>query len=124
MTDRRRSLQALDRLIRVREIRARQALAAAGRVEARRQAETGLVARVESLLARPAAVSTAAGPVLAQAASARAAGDAVLGALADDSRTRLAATQAEQQRLAKAVAQARAAVDAALARRQQRKDDA
>lgn len=120
MTDRRRSLQALDRLIRVREIRARQALAAAGRVETRRQAETALVARVESLLERPAA----SGPVLAQAASARAAGDAVLGALAHDSRTRLAATRAEQQRLAKALAEARAAVDAALARREQRKDDA
>jgi hypothetical protein len=124
MSDRRRSLQALDRLIRVREIRARQALAAAGRVEARRQAETTLVARVEGLLTRPVSGRAAGVAVSAQAASARAAGDAVLGALADDSRARLAATRAEQQRLAKALAEARAAVDAALARRQFRKGDA
>jgi hypothetical protein len=123
MSERRRSLQALDRLIRVREIRARQALAAAGRVEARRQAETALVARVEGLLTRPVAGRAAGVAVSAQAASARAAGDAVLGALADDSRARLVATRAEQQRLAKALAEARAAVDAAVARRQFRKGD-
>lgn len=121
MTDQRRSLQTLDRLIRVREIRARQALAAAGRAETRRQAEAALVARVERLLARPA---SSPGTISAMAASARAAGDAVLGALADDGRNRLAATHAEQQRLAKALGEARAAVDAALARRQQREEDA
>ena len=118
MSERRR-LQALDRLIRVREIRARQALAAAGRVETRRQAEAALIERVERLLVRPAAT----GPVLALAVSARAAGDAVLGVLADDSRARLAATRAEQVRLAQALAKARAAVDAAVSRRTEREDE-
>lgn len=116
MSERRR-LQALDRLIRVREIRARQALAAAGRVETRRQAEAALVKRVERLLLR---APVAQGPMLAMAASARAAGDAVLGALADDSRARLAATRSEQVRLAQALNKARAAVDAAVARRADR----
>ena len=116
----RRSLQALDRLIRVREIRVRQAMAAAGRVETRRQSEAALAARVERLLVQAPAVT---GPVLAQAALARAAGDAVLGALADDSRARLAATRAEQERLAQALAKARAAVDAAVARRAEREED-
>lgn len=115
----RRSLQALDRLIRVREIRARQAMAAAGRVETRRQAEAALVSRVERLIARD---PPEPGPVSAQAASARAANDAVLGALADSSRLRLEATQREQARLAAALTQARAAVDAALTRRLQRED--
>lgn len=116
----RRSLQALDRLIRVREIRARQALAASGQVETRRQAEAALVDRVERLMVRP----PAHGPMLALAASARAAGDAVLGALADDSQARLAATRAEQARLALALGKARAAVDAAVARRAEREDEA
>lgn len=120
MTER-RSLQALDRLIRVREIRARQALAAAGRAEARRQAEAALVLRVERLIAS-APVGT--GEVTALAASARAAGDGVLGALADDGRARLAVTAAEAARLAKALAQARAAVEAAVERRQNREDQA
>jgi hypothetical protein len=82
MTER-RSLQALDRLIRVREIRARQALAAAGRAETRRQAEAALVLRVERLIASTPAMT---GDITAQAASARAAGDGVLGALADAGR--------------------------------------
>ena len=119
MSDGRRPLQALDRLIRVREIRARQALAAVGRVESRRQAETALVARVERLIARP----ITEGPVTALAASARASGDGVLGALADNSRARLAVTAAEAARLGQALAQARAAVDAAVARRTQRIED-
>ena len=118
MSDR-RALQALDRLIRVREIRARQAMAAAGCVETRRQAEAALVARVDRLIARDA---PGPGPVSAQAASARAANDAVLGALADRSRSRLAATRSEQAQLAAALAEARAAVDAALSRRQQREE--
>jgi hypothetical protein len=120
MSDKRRSLQALDRLIRVREIRARLALAAAGRVEARRQAEAALVARVERLIAR---APVPAGPMAAMAATARAAGDGVLGALADDNRARLAVTAAEAARLAIALAEARAAVDAAMARRHARESD-
>lgn len=116
----RRPLQALDRLIRVREIRARQALAAAGRVEARRQAEVALVTRVERLIAR----SPTQGPVAALAASARAAGDGVLGLLADNGRARLAVTEAEQARLVLALGRARAAVDAAVARRAEREAEA
>lgn len=119
MNEGRRPLQALDRLIRVREIRARQALAAAGRVEARRQAEAALVVRVERLIAR----QTPVGEMTALAASARASGDGVLGALADDTRARLAVTGAEAARLAAALARARAAVDAAVARRAQRIED-
>lgn len=117
----RRSLQALDRLIRVREIRARQALAAAGRAEARRQAEAALVQRIERLIASAPAGT---GDVTALAASARAAGDGVLGALADDGRARLAVTSAEAARLAQALARARAAVEAAVTRRQNREDAA
>ena len=121
MTDRRRSLQSLDRLIRVREIRARQALAAAGRVEARRQAEAALVLRIERLIDRaPASV----GEVAALAASARATGDDMLGALADASRSRLAVTAAEAAQLAQALVRARAAVDAAVSRRALREDEA
>ena len=119
MSDR-RALQALDRLIRVREIRARQALAAAGRAESRRAAEAALVARVERLIARS---SMSDGPVAALAASARAAGDDMLGLLADKGRARLAATAAEQARLAQALARARAAVDAAIARRNARTEE-
>jgi len=120
MTER-RPLQALDRLIRVREIRARQALAAAGRAETRRQADAALVLRVERLIASAPAGT---GDVVAQAASARAAGDGVLGTLADDGRARLAVTAAEAARLAQALAQARAAVEAAVARRQYHEDEA
>ncbi len=115
----RRQLPALDRLIRVREIRARQAMAASGRVEARRQAEMAMLDRVDRLIARNPAAS---GPISAQAASARAASDGVLGVLADNSRSRLAATCAEQARLTAALAEARAAVDAALTRRRDREE--
>ena len=121
MTERRRSLQALDRLIRVREIRARQVLVAASRVETRRRSEMALIEKVERLMTRGTATT---GPMLAIAASARAAGDAVLGALADDSRARLAATRSEQASLAQALGKARAAVDAAVARRAEREDEA
>lgn len=121
MSERRRSFEALDRLIRVREIRARQAMAAAGRVETRRQAEAALVGRVEQLLVRAPA---APGPMLAMAASARAAGDGLLRLLAEDSRARLTATRAEQSRLALALGKARAAVDAAVTRRAEREDEA
>lgn len=117
----RRSLQALDRLIRVREIRARQALAAAGRLETRRQSEAALVARVERLIARS---PGPAGSVPALAASARAAGDDMLGLLADKGRARLAGTEAEQARLVLALGRARAAVDAAVARRRERESEA
>jgi hypothetical protein len=117
----RRSLQALDRLIRVREIRARQALAAAGRIESRRQSEAALVARVEQLIARTPAP---AGSVPALAASARASGNDVLGVLADSGRARLTATEAERTRLVAALGCARAAVDAAVARRRERESEA
>jgi hypothetical protein len=116
MTER-RPLQALDRLIRVREIRARQALAVAGQLEGRRGAEAAVVARIERLLAR---APMAEGAIAAQAGSARAAGDVILGLLAENGRVRLAATEAEKTRALHALAHARAAVDAAIARRRDR----
>jgi hypothetical protein len=107
----------LDRLIRVREVRARLALVALGRLESRRRAEAELDSRVQALLAgsgsRP-------GRVHAGAANARAGAGAMLGRLADDVARRLAVTSAEQRRLADALALARAAVDAAVNRRAER----
>ena len=108
---------SLDRLIRVREVRARLALAALGRTETRRQAEADLDARVQSLLAGS---GSSLGRVDANAANARAAADAMLGRLADDVARRLATTSTEQRRLAEALARARAAVDAAVNRRAER----
>jgi hypothetical protein len=68
----------LDRLIRVREVRARLALVALGRLESRRRAEAELDSRVQALLAgsgsRP-------GRVHAGAANARAGAGAMLGEL-------------------------------------------
>lgn len=120
MTDRRRSLQALDRLIRVREVRARQALAAAARIETQRRGEAALLARVEQLVAHTPPPN---GLIAAMATSARATADSVLWALADDSRARLVLTDTEATRLAHSLAQARAAVDAAVARRQSYEDE-
>ncbi|GGE20746.1 hypothetical protein GCM10011529_29240 [Polymorphobacter glacialis] len=102
----------MDRVIRVRRVRERLALAALGRVQSRQVAEAALLARVGSLLG-----GVAAGLMAADAASARARADAVLGRLADDVGQRLAVTREDQQRLAQGLARARAAVDAAVARR-------
>ena len=109
----------LDRLIRVREVRARLAMAALGRVESRRLAEADLDARVQALLAGS---GSSIGRVDANAANARAAADAMLGRLADDVARRLAVTSTEQQRVAETLARARAAVDAAVNRRAERDD--
>ena len=110
----------LDRLIRVREVRARLALAALGRVESRRRGEAALDGRVQALLAGS---GSNIGRVDANAANARVAADAMLGRLADDVARRLAVTGAEQQQLADALARARAAVDAAVNRRADRRAD-
>lgn len=110
-------MNSLDRLIRVREVRARLALAALGRVESRRQAESDLDGRVQALLAGS---GSSVGRVDANAANARAAADAMLRRLADDVARRLAVTSAEQRRLAETLARARAAVDAAVNRRAER----
>jgi hypothetical protein len=110
-------MTSLDRLIRVRQVRARLALAALGRVQSRRQAEADLDGRVQALLAGSGARI---GTVDAGAANARAAADAMLGRLADDVARRLAVTGAEQRRLAETLARARAAVDAAVNRRAER----
>lgn len=106
-----------DRLIRVREVRARLALAALGRAQARVEAEAALLARVDGLLGRGGA---APGLVPADTATARATADAMLGRLADDVGRRLAGTEAERERLGDALGRARAAVDAAVARRAER----
>ncbi|MFZ4109275.1 MAG: hypothetical protein ACOYKQ_02250 [Polymorphobacter sp.] len=110
----------LDRLIRVREVRARLALVALGRLESRRQAEAELDARVQALLTGG---GTSLGRINAGAANARAAADALLGRLADDLARRLAVANAEQRRLADALVLARAAVDAAVNRRAERAHD-
>ncbi|MFZ4689565.1 MAG: hypothetical protein ACOYLS_10030 [Polymorphobacter sp.] len=110
-----------DRLIRVRRVRARLAMAALGRVQARQLAERALHDRVAALLAGG---GSARGPVAADAANARAAADAMLGRLADDVGRRLAGTRAEQRQLGEALARAQAAVDAAVARRADREDGA
>ncbi len=117
MTGRRQALAVLDRLVRVRRVRSRQALAALGRVQARAQAEAALGERVAALLGRSVVEP---GPVSAIAAKARAAGDAMLATLAFDAAARLGVTRAEQQRLAQELAAARAAVDAAVDRRAER----
>ncbi len=113
-------MNSLDRLVRVREVRARLALAALGRVEGRRQAEADLDGRVQALLAGG---GPGLGRVDANAANARAAADAMLGRLADDVARRLAVTSAEQRRLAETLTRARAAVDAAVNRRAEREAD-
>ncbi len=112
----RRPHAVLDRLIRVRRVRARQALAALGRNRARQSAEAALLERVAALLGG----GVAPGEVAAGMAAARAAADAALGRLADDVGRRLGETQGEQRALAERLARARAAVDAAVARRAER----
>lgn len=114
-------MTTLDRLIRVRRVRARLAMAALGRTRARHVAEAALHDRVATLLRRG---GTGAGSIAANAATARAVADAMLGRLADDTGHRLQVTAAEQARLASALAAARAAVDAAIARRAARDDEA
>lgn len=111
----------LDRLIRVRRVRARLALAALGRTQTRKLAEAALFDRVEALIGSG---GTGRGLVGADAATARAQADAVLGRMADDVGRRILVTQGEQQALAEALARARAAVDAAVARRAERERDA
>lgn len=112
---------SFDRLIRVRQVRARLALAALGRAQARVASEGALLARVDALLA---AGGSAPGEIAANAATARGSADAMLGRLSDDVAARLATTRAEQAARAQALARARAAVDAAVARAQARKDEA
>ncbi len=111
------SSETLDKLIRVRRVRARLALAALGRTQARQLGEAGLLARVRLLLdnggARP-------GEMSAGALKARAASDAMLRQLAEDVSRRLGGTGAEKARLGEALGRARAAVDAAVARRAER----
>lgn len=108
---------AIDRVIQVREVRARLAMAALGRARARQAAEAALNARIEMLLT---AGGAAQGRVAANAAAARASADAMLGRLAADVGKRLAASASETAELGAALGRARAAVDAAIARRAER----
>lgn len=110
----------LDRLVRVRRVQAHQAMAALGKAEARRASEVALQQRITGLIA----TETPTGSSTAMALQARKSGEALLGALAADSAARLAVTLGERQHLAEALARARAAVDAAIARRSQREQDA
>ncbi len=109
--------RTLDRLIRVRRVRARLALAALGRSQVRQLAETALLERVAVLVEQG---GSGAGEVSASAVAARASADAMLGRLAEDVGRRLAETAAEKRALAEALGRARAAVDAAVARRAER----
>lgn len=117
MTLRRDEMRTLDRLIRVRRVRARLAMAALGRSQARQMAEAALLDRVTILLASG---GVGAGVVSADAATARASADAMLGRLSDDVGRRLAVTEDERRRMREAMGRAQAAVDAAVARRAER----
>ena len=108
-----------DRIIRVRRVRTRQAMAALGRVQARQLSEAGLLARVRTLIASS---GLQPGPVDAGTLKARLASDAMLRRLAEDVSRRLGGTSEERARLGEALARARAAVDAAVnARAEQEK---
>jgi hypothetical protein len=121
MNDRKARNVMLDRLIRVRRVRARLALASLGRSQTRQLAEAALMERVNALIGSG---GSGRGQVAADAATARAMADATLGRLAEDVGRRLVVTRAEQQQLAQALARARAAVDAAVARRADRETGA
>ena len=121
MNERKARNVMLDRLIRVRRVRARLALAALGRTQTRQLAEAALFDRVEALIGGGGAGR---GFIAADAATARAQADAVLGRMAEDVGRRLMVTRGEQQQLAEALARARAAVEAAMARRAEREGDA
>jgi hypothetical protein len=114
---RRDQMRMLDRLIRVRRVRARLALAALGRAQARHAAEAALHDRVTALLA---AGGASPGVVMASAAAARTSTDALLGRLTDDVAHRLVGTETQRRQLGDALGRARAAVDAAVARRAER----
>lgn len=120
MTDSKARNVMFDRLIRVRRVRARLAMAALGRTQTRQLAEAALLDRVSALIGSG---GTGRGIVAADAATARAAADAMLGRLAEDVGRRLAGTRGEQQQLGEALARARAAVDAAVARRAERESE-
>lgn len=104
-------MSALDRLIRVRRIRHRLALAALGQAQARTRHEAALAARVAALVTGFAPASSA-----AAAMNARHAANAMLAGLADDLARRLQTGLDERDRQVQAVARAQAAVDAAVAR--------
>lgn len=120
MSERKARNAMFDRLIRVRRVRARLALAALGRTQTRQLAEAALMERVNALIGSG---GTGRGVVPADAASARAMADAMLGRLAEDVGRRLVVTKNEQQQLAENLARARAAVDAAVARRARREEE-
>ncbi len=109
-----RGRQVMDRMVRVRRVRSRQAAAALGRAQARQLSEAGLLARVRTLLAQGGART---GLVNAAELKARLASDAMLARLAEDVSKRLNGTAEERARLGEALGRARAAVDAAVTRR-------
>ena len=104
-------MSALERLIRVRRVRHRLAMAALGQAQSRTRHEAALAARVSALVTGfPPAHSAAA------AVNARHAANTMLAGLADDLARRLQASLDDRDRRALAVARAQAAVDAAVAR--------
>ncbi len=117
MTAKSASVATLDRIVRVRKVKARQALVNLARLQTRQQAEIDLQRRVQSLMA---AGEPDAGIAAANAVSARATSNGLLGMLAIDSAARFELAEAQRAVLATALARARAAVDAAIARRMER----
>ncbi|MBB6226341.1 hypothetical protein FHS79_000495 [Polymorphobacter multimanifer] len=107
----------LDRIVRVRRVRTRSAMAALGRVQARQLSEAGLLARVRTLLVEG---GTRPGPIGAAELKARVASDAMLARLAEDVSRRLGGSTEERARLGEALGRARAALDAAVERRAER----
>lgn len=107
-----------DRLVRVRRIQARQALAALGQSQAALNSEAALIERVTGLI-----LSAAPEPGDAGAAALKARGQTtrMLGDLAEQLGRRLARRRDDREALAAALARAQAAVDAALARREEQR---
>jgi hypothetical protein len=102
----------IDRLIRVRRIRERLALADLARAQGQAAADAALLSRVRALVG-----GQGEGTASAAARAARARIDGQLQAIAADIATREAQSQRARDDAGRQLAAARAAVDAALARR-------
>ncbi|MEN9933295.1 MAG: hypothetical protein RIS17_1868 [Pseudomonadota bacterium] len=110
-------MSVLDRLIRVRQIRERLALADLARAQGQAAADAALLARVRALVGGQAAGIASAGE-----RSARARIDAQVQDIAADVAVRRDRSLAARDDAARALAAARAAVDAAIARRAEQED--
>lgn len=109
----------MDRLIRVRRIRERLAMADLARAQGRAAADAALLARVRALVG-----GQEAGVVRAAARSARARSDGQLFDIAADVAQRRAQSVGLRDEAGRQLAAARAAVDAAIARRAAQEEEA